>query len=65
LAPTNGRVGVSLAAIYTLDNMKITAGVNYTKVGDAQPETGTPDTARASMEGNTSVGFGLKVAYTF
>lgn len=65
LAPTNGRIGVSLAAIYTMDNLKITAGVNYTKVGDAQPETGTPDTARANMTGNSSVGVGIKVAYTF
>jgi long-chain fatty acid transport protein len=65
LAPTNGRVGISLAAIYTSGNMKITGGVNYTKVGDAQPETGTPDTARANMTGNSSVGVGIKVAYTF
>lgn len=63
LAPTNGRMGVSLAAIYTVGNMKITTGINYTKVGDAQPETAA--VARASMEGNTSVGVGIKVAYTF
>jgi long-chain fatty acid transport protein len=65
LAPTNGRIGVSLAAIYTMDNMKITGGINYTKVGDAQPETGTPDTARANMEDNSSLGVGIKIAYTF
>jgi len=63
LAPTNGRMGVSLAAIYTMDNMKITGGINYTRVGDAQPETAGD--ARANMTGNSSVGVGIKVAYTF
>jgi long-chain fatty acid transport protein len=65
LAPTNGRVGVTLAGVYTKDNMKITTGINYTSVGDAQPETGTPDTARANFTGNSSVGIGVRVAYSF
>lgn len=65
LAPTNGRIGATLGAIYTVDNMKITAGINYTKVGDARPETGTPDTARASMTGNSVVGIGVKVGWSF
>lgn len=65
LAPTNGRVGVTLGAIYTMDNMKITAGINYTRLGDARPETGTPDTARASMTGNDVIGVGIKVGWSF
>jgi len=65
LAPSNGQRGITLAAIYTKDNMKVTAGVNYTKVGDAQPETGTPDTARASFTGNDSIGIGIKVGFSF
>jgi long-chain fatty acid transport protein len=65
LAPTNGRRGISLAAIYTMDNLKITTGVNYTRLGGAQPETGTPDTARANMTSNSSLGVGVRVAYTF
>lgn len=65
LAPTNGRIGATLGAIYTMDNMKITAGINYTKVGDARPETGTPDVARASMTGNTVIGVGVKVGWSF
>lgn len=65
LAPTNGRVGVSLAGIYTRDNMKITTGINYTKLGDASPETGTPDTERARMEDNHAWGVGVRVGYTF
>ncbi|MGV6813349.1 MAG: OmpP1/FadL family transporter [Brevirhabdus sp.] len=65
LAPTNGQNGITLAGIYTKDNMKVTAGINYTKLGDAQPETGTPDTARASFTGNDSLGFGIKVGFSF
>lgn len=65
LAPTNGRFGVTLGAVYSRDNIKITSGINYTWLGDAQPETGTPDTARADFTDNSSVGIGLRIAYTF
>jgi long-chain fatty acid transport protein len=65
LAPTDGRFGATLAGIYTKDNMKITAGINYIKLGDAQPETGTPDTARANFTDNSSLGVGIKVGFSF
>ena len=65
LAPTNGRLGLSLAGIYAFDNFEITTGINYTRLGDARPETGTPDEARAEFDDNYSVGLGLRVAYTF
>lgn len=63
LAPTNGRLGVTLAGVYTRDNMKVTAGINYTKVGDAQPQTA--NTARANMTGNHSVAIGVRVGFSF
>lgn len=65
LAPTTGQIGATLAAVYTVNNMKITAGINYTELGDADPETGTPDTARARFTGNSAVGVGVKVGFTF
>lgn len=65
LAPTNGRRGVTVAAVYTKDNMKIITGINYTKLGDAQAETGTPDTARADFNDSSSVGVGMRVAFSF
>jgi long-chain fatty acid transport protein len=65
LAPTNGRKGVTVGAVYTRDNMKVTMGVNYTMLGDAFAETGTPDTARAVMEDNTALGVGVKVGWSF
>ncbi len=65
LAPTNGRLGVTLAAIHTRDNMKITTGVNYTALGRSQPETGTPDVARADFRDNDALSVGVKVGFTF
>lgn len=65
LAPTNGRIGMTLAAIYTQDNMKITTGVNYTALGRSEPETGTPDQARADFRDNDAVSVGVKVSFSF
>ncbi len=65
LSPTTGKLGLTLAAIYTRNNMKITTGINYTKLGNATPETGTPDTARADFSGNKALGVGVKVGFTF
>ncbi|TKW67707.1 MAG: aromatic hydrocarbon degradation protein [Paracoccus denitrificans] len=65
LAPTNGRKAITVAGIYTMDKWKFTGGVNYTKLGDAQAETGTPDAARADMEDNDAVSLGLRVGYRF
>ncbi|MBY0135376.1 OmpP1/FadL family transporter [Paracoccus yeei] len=65
LAPTNGRKGVTLAAIYTQDSFKVTTGVSYVKLGDAYAETGTPDEARARMSGNHAWGVGVRVGYHF
>lgn len=63
LAPTNGRIGASLAAIYTMDNTKITAGINYTKLGDATAAPG--GVPAAAMSGSSAVGVGIKVGYSF
>jgi len=65
LAPTNGRKGVTLAAIYTRDNIKVTTGVSYIKLGNAYAETGTPDVARARMSDNHAWAAGVRVGYSF
>ncbi len=65
LAPTNGFVGASLGLVYSRDNMRISGGVNYTKLGDAMPEIGTPDTAVATFTDNHSVGVGLRLGFSF
>ena len=66
LAPTNGSRTIALGASYILtDQVKLSGGVRYTELGDALPETGTPDTARASFRDNSVVGVGMKVSYNF
>lgn len=65
LAPTNGRKGVTVAAIYTQDKFKITTGVSYVKLGDAYAETGTPDEGRSRMSGNHAWGAGIRLGYYF
>lgn len=65
LSPVNGRKGVTLAASYRLERTKITAGISYTKLGDAALETGTPDVQRATMKGNSSLGFGIGIGTAF
>ncbi|MBK4217817.1 outer membrane protein transport protein [Paracoccus caeni] len=65
LAPTNGRKGITVAAIYTMDNIKITTGINYSKLGDARPETGAANDPRARMEDSDLWGIGVRVGYSF
>ncbi|WP_022703795.1 OmpP1/FadL family transporter [Pseudorhodobacter ferrugineus] len=67
LAPSTGKLGLTLAGIYTTGNMKITTGINYTKLGNATPYTGAqiPANTRANFSGNKAIGVGVKVAYTF
>ncbi len=64
LGPTDGNKSLALAAIYTRDNMKITSGIRYVNIGDAQT---TLDGANASanFEDNDAVAFGVKVGFTF
>lgn len=63
LAPTNGRKGITLAAIYTMDNIKISTGINYSKLGDARPQTGGD--ARAQMSDSEVWGVGVRIGYSF
>ncbi len=59
LGPTDGFASIGLAATYTVDNVKITGGVRYVDIGDAATTIG------ANFEGNSGVGIGLRVGYTF
>ncbi len=63
LAPTAGRFGVGLAAIYSKNNMKITTGVQYVWLGDAKPRTA--GTARANFNDNNALAIGVKVGFNF
>lgn len=64
LGPTDGNKSLALAAVYTQDNMKITTGIRYVNIGDAQ--TAIPGFAPAAdFEDNHAVAIGVKVGYSF
>lgn len=67
LAPTNGRKGVTVAAVYTKDKLKVTTGINYTKLGDADLGVGVSGakTTVARMEDNDAWGMGVRIGYSF
>ncbi|MBT8424043.1 MAG: hypothetical protein KJO67_03640, partial [Silicimonas sp.] len=60
LGPTDGFTSVSVGATYTRDNMKITGGVRYVFIGDANTTT-----VGSSFTDNNAIGVGLKVGYSF
>lgn len=63
LGPTNGLWGISIGARYSTENMNISGGINYSKLGDARPEVG--GTAVANFEDNSSVALGFKAEFFF
>ncbi|NBD28875.1 MAG: hypothetical protein GVY31_02410 [Alphaproteobacteria bacterium] len=67
LAPTDGSIGITLAGIYTMDNMTITAGVNISRLGDAETESpgGPLPEPYSEFSGNSAVGVGVSVGYNF
>ncbi|AGT09611.1 OmpP1/FadL family transporter [Paracoccus aminophilus] len=67
LAPYNGRKGITLAAIYTQDNIKVTTGINYSKLGGSTLGVG-PDahkTQVAKTDNGDIWGIGVRVGYSF
>jgi long-subunit fatty acid transport protein len=66
LAPTNGLFAVNLGGAYDVsDAVVLSAGARYTWFGDARPETGTPDTARAEFDDNDALTVGFAIGYRF
>ncbi len=61
LGPTDGFTAVTLGAIYTKDDMKVTGGLRYIDLGDANT-TATPS---ASFTGNSAVVAGVRVGWSF
>lgn len=64
LAPTNGQTAFTIAGRYKLtDRVNLSGGVRYTMLGNALPETGTPDTPRASFRNNDALSIGLQIGF--
>lgn len=60
LNPVDGRLGLSLAAIYDIGDIRLTGGINYTHLGDA-----TTTFINAPFTDNYAIGVGLRVGYSF
>ncbi|MEO0831314.1 MAG: outer membrane protein transport protein, partial [Pseudomonadota bacterium] len=66
LAPTNGLNAITLAGRWTTpDGVRISGGLRYSMLGDARPETGTPDVERADFTDNSALTLGLRVGFSF
>lgn len=59
LAPTDGYKSIQVGATYTMDNMKISGGVRYVDLGNANTA------ALGPFANSDAVGLGLKVGYSF
>ncbi|WP_430464026.1 outer membrane protein transport protein [Tabrizicola sp.] len=67
LAPTDGFWSVGVGGTYTRGNMKISGGVRYVDIGDANALESPPGSgiSNASFRGNSALGVGLKIGFTF
>ncbi|PJE25942.1 Long-chain fatty acid transport protein [Pseudooceanicola antarcticus] len=66
LAPSTGSTQLSLGLSYQVtEALEVSGGVSYVWLGDATPETGTPDTPHADFNDNSATALGLKIAYRF
>lgn len=63
LGPTNGQFGISLGGRYSKDNVNISGGINYTKLGDARAEVAGQ--AQASFSGSSALSAGFQVQILF
>ena len=63
LSITNGYRGITVGGKYTRDNMSITAGYNYTQLGDVTLSNAT--LGSSSFSDNTVTGFGVRLGFSF
>jgi long-chain fatty acid transport protein len=59
LGPVDGRTTLGLGGTYTRDSVKVTAGVSYTWLGDAENPVGT------QYRNGDAIGVGVRVGYSF
>lgn len=64
LTITNGYKGITIGGKYTMDNMSITAGYNYTKLGDVTLTSAAP-IGVSNFTDNTVTGFGVRLGFSF
>ena len=66
---SNGTQTISVGLSYKLDNMTVSGGYSYTKVGDVSvthlDSSGNPSGLTASYSDNSVSGFGFKIGFAF
>jgi long-subunit fatty acid transport protein len=66
LGPTNGQFGLTVGGTYSIQNVELTAGINYTRFGDSNPRTaGATPVAAADFTDNDAIGVGFRIGYSF
>ncbi|EPX79115.1 OmpP1/FadL family transporter [Litoreibacter arenae] len=65
LGPTDGNVSIGLGGTYTNGGVKVTGGVRYVKIGDAQTQLARSGIAASDFNDNKAVVVGFKVGYSF
>lgn len=68
LGPTDGRTTLGIGARFTEGPWRITGGINYSWIGDAETEAPNPfpeGTQFSSFRDNSAIGVGLRIGYTF
>jgi long-subunit fatty acid transport protein len=60
LSPTDGYKSIALAATYRMDKVEITGAISYVDIGDA-----TTTSIGSQFRGNSGIGAGIRVGYTF
>ena len=63
LAPTDGNMSIGLGATYTQGPLKVTGGVRYIKIGNAQTNLGAA--GLTDFRDNDAIAAGIKVGYSF
>lgn len=64
LGPTDGLTSLALSAIYTQDNVKITSGIRFINIGDANTRVGAAVPGGVFRD-NKGVAVGFKIGYSF
>ena len=66
---SDGSQGITVGARYTMDNMSLSAGYNYTTAGDVnvihEVAPGVPSGLTANYSDNTTSAIGFRVAFSF
>jgi long-subunit fatty acid transport protein len=70
LGPTDGRTSIGIAARFTEGPIRITGGINYSWIGDAETEApnlqDVPEGTRfANFRDNDALSVGLRIGYSF